>query len=215
MKVIELKNQDINKALAYVIGLIFPLYKSKKLAGKEFLLGCVNHNSGKVTEEELAQHYSAVLNLLNSDNMKNVIDIKTNKTNEYTISPKRGFTALLEVDGLSEEQCKAILNKKVREISTSTRDIKKEFIKGCFDGRSSWDTTAHYLSLDVDRDYEKQDLIDSIISDFNIELNMNRRDKNHKKNDQLRVKKTDISRYIREIGLYSSCRKNIVIKAGY
>lgn len=213
MNIYELKDSQMNRALAYALGLIYPLYKEKKLNAREYILGCVNHNSGKVTQDELNEHYREVYQLFKQCMRENAPELKTNKTVDYTISPKEGFTVLIEKTNVAEDVCIDILTQKVKEIKMSSPDIKQEFVKGCFDGRASWDTTAHYLSIDVDRNYDRQDLVIEIIESLGIDLNVNRRDKNHKKNDQIRIKPDSLSRFMSYIGLYSACRKNIVDKA--
>ncbi|BAW18127.1 hypothetical protein MBVG596_0277 [Mycoplasmopsis bovigenitalium] len=213
MNILELKSCQINRALAYTLGLIYPLYKEKKLGKTQYILGCVNHNHGKVTQSELAEHYKSVLQLINKDMNKNKPILKSNKTSDHTISPKDGFTVLIEKSDLDTEECLAILTQKVKDIKMSSKDIKREFVKGCFDGRSSWDKTAHYLSIDVDRNYDRQDLIIDIIESLNIKLNVNRRGKNHSKNDQLRIKIDSLDYFMSNIGLYSVCRTNIVKNA--
>lgn len=212
MTIDELKVAQMNKALAYALGLIYPLYKEKSLFGKEYILGCVNHNAGKVTQNELNQHYLEVYKLFDDCMGDSAPEIKTNKSADYSISPKAGFTVLIEKTGVSEADCISILTNKVIEIKNATEEIKKEFVKGCFDGRSSWDTTAHYLSIDVDRVYERQDLIIEIIESLGIDINNNRRDLNHKKNDQIRIKPDSMRYFMSNIGLYSACRTNIVKK---
>lgn len=213
MKINELKLCDMNKGLAYILGLIYPLYKEKQLNDKTYILGSVNHNPGKITSEELTKHYFSVMKLIN-ENMKNIKpDIKSNKTSEYKISVKEGFTVLIDKNDLTSEECRSIITSKVNLIKDSPDELKKEFVKGCFDGRSSFDTTAHYLSIDVDRDYNKQNLIADIIKSLDISVNINKRDTGHKKNDQIRIRKDSLEKFIDEIGLYSICRQNIIEKA--
>lgn len=213
MHINELRYIEMNKAVAYTLGLIYPLYKEKTLNAKEYILGCVNHNAGKVTQDELNKHYIAVYKLFRECMESEAPEIKTNKTAEYTISPKEGFTVLIDKTGVSKEECLNILTEKVRKVKEASTEIKKEFVKGCFDGRASWDTTAHYLSIDVDREYERQDLVMEIMESLGIMLNNNRRDWNHKKNDQIRIKQDSLQKFMCNVGLYSSCRTNIVEKA--
>lgn len=210
MDIYELRDSQMNRALAYALGLIYPLYKEKKLNAREYILGCVNHNARKVTQDELNTHYRDVYKMFKECMGNKAPELKTNKTVDYTISPKEGFTVLVEKTDISEAECIDILTAKVKEIKNSSEDIKKEFVKGCFDGRSSWDTTAHYLSIDVDRVYERQDLVVEIVESLGIGLNVNRRDKNHKKNDQIRIKKDSLHRFMSYVGLYSTCRKSLV-----
>lgn len=209
MNISEVKNTEMNKGLAYALGLVYPLYKEKVLGGETYIIGCVNHNSGKVTNEQIAQHFQSVLHLFN-ESMGNALVLKTNKTTEYSISPKLGFSVLIKKGSCTTDESVAILENKVNEVKKASDEIKKEFVKGCFDGRSSWDTTAHYLSIDADRDNKKQDLIAEIIESLGISVNLNRRGEGHPKNDQIRIKPDSIRKYINDIGTYSTCRKQII-----
>lgn len=213
MDIYELKNYQMNPALAYTIGLIYPLYKEKELNAKKYMLGCVNHNKDKITQDELNKHFQEVLHLFKSSMGDDAPTLKTNRTVEYTISPKVGFTALIEIGDLNKDECLNILTDRVNEIKNSSEDIRSFFVRGCFDGRASWDTTAHYLSIDVDRDYLRQDLVIEVIESLGININVNRRANNHSKNDQIRIKPSSLEKFILEIGLYSECRKNIIKRA--
>ncbi|MEG1957813.1 MAG: hypothetical protein RR071_08775 [Lachnospiraceae bacterium] len=210
MNIYELEKCKMSCALAYALGLIFPLYKVKPLEGKEYILGSINHNSGKITQDEINQHYEKVFKLFKEDLGNEKIQINANKTNYYNLTNKEGFSILIEKLNVSKEDCVNILTEKTNEIKNSTEKIKAEFVKGCFDGRSSWDKTAHYLSIDVDRDYNKQDIIIEIIESVGIDINNNRRDINHEKNDQLRIKYESLPTFMSKIGFYSSCRNSIV-----
>lgn len=210
MNIQELKSAKMNRALAYALGLIYPLYKEKRLNAHDYILGCVNHNSGKVTQDELNAHYRDVYKMFTECMGAKAPLLKANKTVDYTISPKEGFTVLIDKTNVSEKECIDILTEKVKEIKNSEMDIKKEFVKGCFDGRSSWDTSRHYLALDVDRDYDRQDLIIEIVESTGVDLNVNRRDLDHPKNDQLRIKPDSLHSFMSYIGLYSICRRKLV-----
>lgn len=211
MNIKELEQTEMNNALAYILGLIFPLYKELTVDNENsFILGCVNHNVGKVTQEEILKHYIAVCRLFNMYYGDNGPQIKANKTDEYRISPKLGFSVLVEKNGFSKNECIDILTKKVEEICNSSEEIKKEFIKGCFDGRSSYDTTNKCLSIDVDCDYKRQDLVINIIMSVNLNVNRNRRKANYGKNDQIRIEKESLNEFMSIVGLYSVCRGKII-----
>ncbi len=213
MTILELKKTKLDSALAYILGLIYPLYKTGKTKqGINFIKGCVNYN--QISEEDLADHFKLVMNYINNQN----IDLKSNKQSDFSISPKKGFSVLIWNDCGTDEKCLEILTGKVREIKHSGDDVlKRAFAKGCFDGRSSFDTTMHFLAVDTDRVYERQDLIKSIFDDLEIDLNLNRRDANYSKNDQIRLKPKSLSKYMNEVGLFSRVRKqavNIYIESG-
>lgn len=210
MTITELKTAELNQGLAYTLGLIYPLYKTgQDKNGKSFIKGCVNYNT--VTEEDLAEHFKFVINFLSENNLDN-IDVKANKQADYSISPKKGFSILIWNENKTESECLKVLTQRVKDIKESNNDeIKKAFMRGCFDGRSSFDTTMHFLALDTDRVYERQDLIKSIFDDLDIDLNLNRRAPDHPKNDQIRLKPQSLSKYMIEVDLYSKVRKQAVI----
>lgn len=210
MHIYDLQNIQMNRGLAYTLGLIYPLYKEKKLNSRKYILGCVNHNPGMITRDELNTHFRDVNNMFETFMGNDAPVLKSNKTAEYSISPKEGFSVLVDITNVGEDECMSILTKKVIEIKTAECEIKQEFIKGCFDGRSSWDTSRHYLSLDVDRVYEKQDLIAEIAESVGIGLNLNRRESNHNKNDQIRIKPDSLQTFMSKIGFYSVCRRRLV-----
>lgn len=212
MTIEEYENAEMTEGLAYITGMIFPLYKffpkpAKRKNGKYYICGSVNHN--EISAEDLAVHFKSVLRIISNLN----IDIFNNTEGELKVSSKKGFSIVIDVSNNTEEQVKKILQNKVLEIEKSSENIKKEFFKACFDCRGSWDTSRHYFSVDVDRDYEKQDLMCEIFSDFGIDINQNRREQDYEKNDQLRIKSTSIKIFLEKIGLFSECRKKILIKA--
>lgn len=211
MTIDELQQLPINKSIAYIVGLSLPLYKTIEICGVDYLYGCVNHNANMITQEDLAYHYKKVLELLNSELGVGKVLILANQNDDKNINSKKGFSILIEKNGHSDSECIQILLQKANEISHATVEFRKEFARACFDGRSSWDTTAHYISLDVDRDYSRQDKIVSIIESLGIEININRRELNHPKNDQVRVKKGSVLNFINRVGFYSRARQNLVL----
>lgn len=210
MDIQQFHNIELNPATAYITGLCFPLYKTISILHKTYIVGSINHNSNMINSSDLAEHYNSVLKLINMYFGVGKIKILSNQNDEQNISSKKGFSVLIEQNGKNDGECLKLLSEISTKILSSSIEIKKEFAKGCFDGRSSWDTTAHYLSLDVDRDYSRQDLIVKIIESLGIGININRRDINHPKNDQIRIKKDSVKKFISTIGLYSKCRTNLV-----
>lgn len=205
MTISELEQITINPGIAFILGLIYPLYKTGQSNDMEtFIKGCINYNT--ITEEELANHFKLVMNFLEQSNIRN-IDLKANKQPDFSISKKKGFSVIIWKENKSDKICMDILTKKVLEIKKSDNiEVKKAFARGCFDGRSSFDTTMHFLALDTDRIYSRQDLIKSIFEQLKIDLNLNRREINHPKNDQLRIKPKYLSKFLNEVGLFSKQR---------
>ncbi len=213
MTITELKNAPLNEGVAYLLGLTYPLYTEARINGKECIVGGVRYNANKVTQEELDIHFNKVFKLLNKYFEDNMPDLKSNKELGRPLSQKLGFSIIVDKDDLTDNQCKAILHDMVLKIATSTTAIKSEFVKGCFDGRSSWDKTACYIALDIDRDSTKQKLLESIIQSLGISVNLNCRGVGHQKHDQLRIKKDSVKKFMTIIGLYSECKKKIISAA--
>ena len=213
MNISLLASLPISKSIAYVLGLMFPLVKIKSiplLDNKSYLIGPVNHNKNMITDDQLAAHFKSVRHLLITDDNTKDILIKDNQVNK--IQSKRGFSILIETGEKTSAECDAILFSLVEKIQNSSEEIKKEFVCGCFDGRSSWDTTSGYLSIDVDRNSRKHELIKNIIESLNINVNVNAREPDYNKNDQIRIKPDSLKQFMKEIGLYSVCRTELVKK---
>lgn len=208
MNINELENAQMNRAVAYALGLSYPLIKSKNVDGIDYIIGCVNHNPGKITDEDLANHFKAVSELFDEYPVTKSIVIKDNQINK--IQPKRGFSILIEQNRLSEDKCIEIMDKRVDEIADSDKQIRIEFVKGCFDGRSSWDTTAHYLSIDVDRSEYRKEKIAKIIESLAIHVNVNNRGVGHPKNDQIRIRPDSMRYFLSTVGMYSTYRRQQV-----
>ena len=214
MKISEFFKSGINPATAYILGLCFPLLKKKSLKDNQyFILGSVNHNSGQITDSELNSHFFDVSELFkeylgqyNTDDL-----MMYNNTPIYgRIQAKEGFSVIMEIDIDNYDSQLFGMAKQVR--NSKNNENKILFIRGCFDGRASFDTTAHYLSIDVDRNIARQDLIVDIIQSVGIKVNLNRRGDGSSKNDQIRIEPKSLERYAEVIGFYSVRRRSIVSK---
>src|SRR5574344_704936 len=211
MRISKIESAELSPAICYIIGLVYPLTKEKDYENHKYIIGSINNNVNMITDEELAVHFHTILNIFQKENL-DIDCLKNNKCRDFgfSISAKKGFSVVIDATNYTSKDIQEVLTKKVREIKNSPEKYKKEFAKGCFDGRGSWDTTAKYFSVDVDRNHSKQDLIESVFTDLDIELNKNQRAIDHQKNDQLRIKPTSIKKYLDEIGTYSIARKIIL-----
>lgn len=197
---------------AYILGLMIPLWKEFRLAGNQsFIVGQVSHNHHMVTDTDLVEHFKSVVDMVNRDELQFVIKDNSFKINKKSISSKLGFSIIFEND---LDDSEVLLNSILLEAIHWDDDNRKALIRGIFDGRSSVDTTYGFLSLDVDRDYDKQDIIKDIINSFGISVNINRRHINHTKKDQIRISKKDKDKYINLIGFLSTVRLNNYKKVG-
>lgn len=207
MKASEFIDSGINPATAYIIGLALPLYKEKRLRGEDYIIGAVNHNANMITEEEIALHFMSVNNLID-EYLQSADDcLVYNQSPIYgTIQPKKGFSVILEKD----IDIYSKLIESVTHILDKSEEIRVAFVKGCFDGRSSFDTSRHYLSIDVDRRHNLQEIIRDVINSLGISVNLNQREYNHPKNDQIRIEPQSLRKYIVKVGFYSERRRTII-----
>jgi hypothetical protein len=205
MKISELDTRNINVGIAYSIGLIYPLIKEIEYKGINHLAGQVNHQSNMITDGELTTHFKLIYDFLSTHIPEGFLLLSNS---ENKLSKKKGFSILIENDIAGNND---ILNKMVEIIRKSDLEIKKYFVRGCFDGRSSYDKSSGYLSIDVDRDYSKQAIIKEIIASFDIDVNLNTRDSDHKKNDQIRIQRKSLKDFISKIGLFSLRRNKILL----
>lgn len=215
MKVSELCVDNITESVAYMIGLMYPFCKTKEILGSTYVVGSINHNANMITQDDIIKHYQKIGKLMKTHEITSKIEIKANKKKgDYSISTKEGFSLLLQIDGQSFEEILQIFHKLTTQIKDCEQiNIKQNFACGCFDGRSSYDKTTGYLSLDVDRDHPRQTLIKEILTSLGISANLNQRDTNHKKNDQIRIDKASVKDFMDKIGLYSVKRTEIIRSA--
>ncbi len=206
MKITDLDIDEVNQGIAYSVGLIYPLIKVVTYESKEYVAGQINHHGNMITDEELSSHFNQVHSFL-SQYISNDLLLLGNLSNR--LGNKKGFSLLVEKN---DNDFIGILDRIVEIISNSESiDVKKYFIRGCFDGRSSYDTTSGYLSIDVDRDYNKQDKIKNIINNFDIDVNLNQRDLLHPKNDQIRIQRRNLDDFMNKIGFFSVRRIAIIM----
>lgn len=203
-RVSDFINLPVSKSKAYILGLTLPLFKQIKTKNNlVFVVGQVSHNANKIDETELLSHFRSVLKLIEEDDLE--FEIKDNKHKLYgkSISSKVGFSVIL-LDDVKDSEIK------LREILVEAIDwdesLKYMLIRGIFDGRSSVDTTYGYLSIDVDRNHIKQVELEKIINSIGLQVNINRRASDYKKNDQIRIIKRNKELFISKIGLFSIVR---------
>lgn len=203
MTIDDIELCEMDEQLAYILGMCYPLYKKKDFNNKSYIIGACNYN--KIQNEELISHILAVKRFLQNSKSSSIqtIDMLDNSKLKRT---KKGFSILIE----NNKEYADIFKKRVDELFLSNDKIKIMFTRGCFDGRASWDTTSHYISLDVDRDQEKKQLINNILSSVGIDLNINNRGENAKKNDQIRIRKSCVQKFLDDIGFFSTYRTNII-----
>lgn len=235
MTIRQLDELAISPAVAYIVGMTLPLYKEKELGGIRYIVGSVNHNYNPkdlvlntpndsliyISEVEILNHFTRVRHFIRTEALD--VRLLANRNEFGSISAKNGFSILIEMGENSSEQCKKILRNKLSVISNSSEDIKCSFIKGCFDGRSSIDWNrerltngefvARYIAIDVERDDSLQNAISKVAQSVGISLNLNQREKDHSKNDQIRIRPNDFCTFHKKCTFFSSFRTRQILAA--
>lgn len=209
MKISDYFKMGINPATSYILGLSYPMLKIKQIRDDYYILGSVNHNPNMITDQEIAIHFMEVTNLLNqyiSDPLDMIL-VYNNSPVYGKLQSKQGFSVVMQLD---IDDYKERMEAMVVDLQNASEECRIQFTRGCFDGRSSFDTTRHFLAIDVDRDHHRQDVIAAIIESLGIELNINRREPGYDKNDQIRILPKKLSRYMHNVGFYSARRHKII-----
>lgn len=208
MTITEFETYKMNNVIAYICGMAFPLFREKDFGNKKYMLASVNHQPHYVNQEEIAGHFQAINRFLRENNLNDKIDVRTNKSPLGNISAKEGFSILIETTGFTDKQVFGVLENRVREISRSTPEIKKYFIRGCFDGRGSVDTNSKLLALDINLSEENLHVLESIVASYGLELSNNSRHDGESRNFQFRIKKNSLHEFNDKIGLFSVKRSS-------
>lgn len=225
-------NMEWGKATAYIMGLIFTRIDLGHIVNSStiYCLGQISHNSNMATRDQIISHQISLTELIEKDGYTtvglieqndNIKIIKSNSSSRK--SGKKGFCLVLKIDDSTIQPYKNGNNieyLKLKEqlhtdlmykISTITNNVLPYFIAGTIDGRSSYDTTAGYISIDIDRNYDRQREIEKLLNMVGIKFNINTRGNrvDVSKADQLRY---DDAKYIlQNIPLISDIRKNNII----
>lgn len=210
MKISEFFNLGINPATSYVLGLSFPLLKIKEVDNGYYILGSVNHNPNMITDQEITKHFMEVSKLLN-EHLKcialDMVLVYNNSPIYGKLQPKKGFSVVMEID---MPNYKNLMFDMAKQLIDAPEECRVYFTRGCFDGRSSFDTTRHFLSIDVDRDIPRQNLIAKIIRSIGLDVDLNQRGQYYDKNDQIRIVPQKLRTYMTKVGFYSYRRHDIV-----
>ena len=124
MTITELRNHELTPAIAYIVGMAGTLFKEKKLAGVDYIVGSVNHNplpshvildnpntsNIYISETEILEHFTIVKDYLDQNNLNVKILSNSGDANGIgTISGKNGFSILIEKGYCTSTECKSIL----------------------------------------------------------------------------------------------------------
>lgn len=206
---LNLGTSVLNPSAAYVIGLLLcdeQFYHN----GRRFWQASIRHNPRQATTEELQQHLEQVrlivqeLGLANSFNLIPFYKQRNINIVKYSAG-KIGIIGAIE-QLIQEYNIENLLQDITQPLLNSNNEIKRAFLVGVFDGRSSYDKTAKFISLDFNND-SVCELLLTILNDLNVIYNTNySRDRiagGAPRSNQLRIKHLI---YLSSIGLISPVR---------
>lgn len=215
---------DITPLISYAVGLCFFQLKVCEIDQQKYVVGGINHNPQNVTKKEIFEHYNALRLFQEQDdkyffkilaNQKKVVNIESKE--EQQLSAKSGFTMLIPYTNTNSDEIDYIY-KLILSISTKLlklNNLSPYFLGGLFDGRSSYDKTAHFITTDYSDKYKSKDfdnIVDKlIVLGVNDKLiNINVRKPGIKKANQFRIKKEELQKNVSncDVVLFSTKRKS-------
>ena len=200
--------------IAYFLGLLLANERTS-IGGNVYWLAPVRHNPKKFTMPDLRNHFNTVCTIaakLNHTGYTHMVQtlrshgIRTKKFN----AGKNGFVTLFKqttvgytIDELVDDISAPLLK--------SPSHVCRAFLIGVFDGRSSYDKTAQYISIDLEERCSK-DLVEQVLNLFHLSINYNALPSARKRSNpasgrrkkQLRVR--DFEFFLRQIGYLSETR---------
>ncbi|MET3682930.1 hypothetical protein ABID56_001020 [Alkalibacillus flavidus] len=195
---------------AYFLGLLLA-DESIALEGRTHWIAPVRHNPKKYDMTSLEHHYYLVKSLseqIGKENKTFFIDyfksigVKFSKFN----AGKYGFVTLFEQTE-DEYTLEKLVDDIFQPLKNSSHTVLQAFLVGCFDGRSSYDKTYKFISLDI-QNQNLFNLIAELISRLGIKANLNNSHNARKRNNsgstpragQIRIKSHE---YLENIGFIS------------
>lgn len=190
------------------------------------LAGTVAHQANTINDTQLTEHIMNIYEMFNKDKLAEYFPIETSNNVKYLKlngnlrkNGKKGFIIYLESEiSKSKENNFQILQQKfdsyLKNIIITIPDrFIDNFIVGTIDGRSSFDKSRHLVSIDIDRNIEKQNILSNIIAKSSIDAEINSRTgrSDASKSDQLRYSSKSLDR-ISHIGMLS-CKRLADIKS--
>lgn len=199
-------------AKAFILGMVFPLYTEKTAKNeKRYILGQVRHNAKYISEDDLLEHHKLIKKFLREYDLAEKIQVVANQTEEMgnLSGALRGFTLLIEKEESESDSTsfEKIFNL-VKKIDNESNEIKKYFVKGIFDGRSSMDTNSHLIVVDYNLEGEAAETFSSIVGSLGFDLVPNKRHEGEGRNAQFRIKTNSLAKFNNEIGFFSVRRQN-------
>jgi len=211
---INLGEGELSPEVAYFLGAVFSANESFEFESKQYWLAPVRHNYGQASEEQIFEHAQFLTQSIGRANgsilMKDEIR-KNNWFNSKSITDafksKQGFAAIFESEnGVTID---LLFDRAKDALAKSSAEVKRAFIAGAFDGRSSVDKHAGYLALDCEIP-KIANYLSGLLGEVDIKCNYNthrvRMEGGRPRKNQLRIKANDVVGFMSKVGIISSQR---------
>ncbi len=215
---LDMKSKYLTEQMAYFLGGIYASEEEVISANQKYKIAPVRYNYNAATELEIADHYEFVREIAEDVNGQTLMAENIRKT--VLDSGKNrmpGFSTFFRTTSLDHL---VDLIPSLREaLNSSSWNVKRAFIVGVFDGRSSADINkankvVRMLSLDCISD-EVGDFLSEMCGvcglDYNYNTHRDRKEGGRPRNPQLRIK--DVDTFVEKIGLISPRRINLLKNA--
>jgi len=213
---LDLGTKVLEERAAYVLGLIMANERFN-VNNKVYWQASIRHNPKQVEDIDLQAHLKSIQNIcsvLGIDNNFQLIEYykQRNINIEKYSAGKRGII------GAIQETSKGytitdLINDIKEALLLSKPPIRQAFLVGVFDGRSSYDKTAKFISLDCDSDEIAKflsEILKSLEIPYNMNLSRDRKSGGKPRKSQLRIKNLI---FLERIGYISPFRFNKAVSA--
>lgn len=196
---------------AYMLGLMYTRIDIAVVQEyDEYLLsGTVAHQPNSIDNDQILTHFLSFSELLNNNNLGDRVilrynnDVKFLKPNgQLRKNGKSGFSVGIKTNFDRNETItyETIVNdcnlKLSEQVVNIPNELVDDFVIGTIDGRSSFDRTRYLVSIDIDRNQEKQNILNRVIASSSVDAEINSRGgrSDSSKADQLRYSKKSLVR---------------------
>lgn len=215
---LEISSKYLTEEVAYFLGGIYASEEQVETADGSYKIAPVRYNYGAATEIEITEHYEIVKGLAKRLNAYTAMaeNIRGTKLDSGK-NRMPGFSTFFKTTTLDE--LTDLIPRLKDALNQSPWSVKRAFLVGVFDGRSSADINrqnhkVRMLSLDCISD-DVGAFLASVLDNVDIKYNYNthrdRLEGGKPRNPQLRIK--DVDTFIYKVGLLSPRRINLLKNA--
>ncbi len=217
---LEMGTKYLINESAYFLGGIFAANESVVVKGNKYWIAPVRHNNGYLTNAELEEHFQHVKALAAKISNQTLMasTIRTNGLDSGKFNRLMGFgTFFRSKDG---QRLEDMVPEVKSALFASTKEVKKCFIAGMFDGRGSIDKNKNtgsirYVVLDCENKTVGKFLCE-VVDNYGLSYNYNeareRLEGGTPRKDQLRIPGSE--NYLEKVGFISK-KKFEVAAAAY